>query len=335
MILVTGGTGLVGSHLLYQLAQKNDRLKAVYRSEASLEKVKKVFSYYTDTPWILFEKIEWVQADITDIPSLDASFNEIDSVYHCAALISFDPRDYDRLLKINEEGTSNIVNLCVQHKISKLCYVSSIAAIGKTFGEGKATEENEWTPQLANVYALSKHKAEMEVWRGIQEGVPAVIINPGIIIGPGYWEHGSGVLFKTAAKAHNFYPPGTTSCIGVNDTVGMMIALMNSEITAERYIAVSDNISYRELLSSIQEQIGKPVPEKELKFWQLKLLCRLDWLKSMLTGTERTLTKTRIAALKRPEVYDNSKIKKQLNFKFQPLAESIAFACSKFKEEHA
>lgn len=334
MILVTGGTGLVGSHLLLRLAEKNEHIKATYRKEARLEGVKKVFSYYSEKPWELFEKIQWVKADITDIPALEDSFKRVTHVYHCAALISFDPGYYTKLVKVNIEGTANVVNLCIKFGVQKLCYVSSIAAIGKTVGDKKATEENEWTPQGANVYALTKYEAEMEVWRGSQEGVPTVVVNPGIIIGPGFWESGSGLLFSTAAKGYNFYPPSGSGCISVSDTVNMMLSLMTSPIQGARYIAVSENISYQKLLGVLQEQMGKKAPKKALKFWQLELFWRLDWLVHLLTRKGRSLTKVGVAALRKPEIYDNTKAREQLGFNFEPVKESIVFSCSKFMEEN-
>ena len=193
---------MVGTHLLLHLLQNNTNtaVRAIYRNESNLKQVEQIFSYYTENTSELFNKIEWVLADINDIPALETAFKDVEYVYHSAALISFDPGDYRKLKKINATGTANIVNLCLAFKVKKLCYVSTTGAIGKSAQGHRATEENDWTGQEANVYGLTKHRAEMEVWRGSQEGLPVVIVNPGIIIGPGFWNSGSGKLFATGNK---------------------------------------------------------------------------------------------------------------------------------------
>src|SRR6476620_11680079 len=126
MVLITGATGLVGSHLALHLAENGESVRAIYRSLASLQKAKSLFALYRKES--LFDKIEWVHADIIDIPSLYSAFENIEFVYHCAALVSFDPNDEKALRKTNIEGTANIVNFCLQFNVVKLCHVSSIAA---------------------------------------------------------------------------------------------------------------------------------------------------------------------------------------------------------------
>ena len=235
MILVTGGTGLVGSHLLLHLLHGELKVKATYRNADKLEDVKKIFSYYTADTEELFAKIKWIEADLNDLPSLEDAFKGITQVYHCAALISFDPRDFHELRKINIKGTANVVNLCIAKKVKKLCYVSSIGAIGPSLNGGMSTEENEWQDGVSNVYAMSKHSAELEVWRGSQEGIPVVIVNPGVILGPGFWNSGSGLLFKMASEGPRFYPPGGTGFVTVNDVVKTMVQLMDSDIKNEAF----------------------------------------------------------------------------------------------------
>ena len=193
MILVTGSTGLVGAHLLYKLISNNEKVRAIYRNEGKLNNVKKVFSTYIDDYKNLFENIDWVKADILDIPSLSKAFKGIDYVYHCAAFVSFEPDKYHLLRRTNIEGTANIVNLCISNSIKKLCYVSSIATIGNELNNNPITEDSVWNPEEEHsVYAITKYGAEMEVWRGTQEGVDAIIVNPGVILGVGktqnYWK---------------------------------------------------------------------------------------------------------------------------------------------------
>ena len=184
MILVTGGTGLIGSHLLFKLANENESVKAIYRRKHTIDRVKHVFSYYSEDYNTIFEQIVWVEADLNDIPALQIAFQGITHVYHCAAFVSFEPNKYHQLRKINIEGTANIVNLSIANSIKKICYVSSIAAIGHHADPNQLiSETTEWNPEDDNsVYAITKYGAEMEVWRGTQEGVPAVIVNPGIVL---------------------------------------------------------------------------------------------------------------------------------------------------------
>ena len=211
MILITGGTGLVGSQILLQLLKEGEDVRAAYRKDSNLENVSKIFSYYVNNPKELYNKIEWVEADLLDIPALEIAFKDVKYVYHAAAYISFTPKDYPLLKKINVTGTANIVNLCIANKVTKLAYVSTIGTIGRSLPEQKATEENEWKDAHVNVYALSKFSAEMEVWRGTQEGIDAVIINPGVILGAGIWHPGeqndaapveTGVIVLPEARNH-------------------------------------------------------------------------------------------------------------------------------------
>ncbi len=332
MILVTGGTGLLGSHLLLKLVEAGHSVRAVHRKGSELKRVEKVFGYYRKDATELFNAIEWVVADINDIPALEIAFKNITHVYHAAALISFNPGDYKKLQKINPEGTANIVNLCSTNNVQKLCYASTIGAIGRSIDGSMASEETPWTPLEANVYGLSKHAAEMEVWRGSQEGLPVVIVNPGVIVGPGFWDSGSGTLFTTARKTYGYYPPGGTGFISVHDVVTMMIELMESSIKNERYIAVAENWTYQKILGEITQELGIKPPTRELKFWQLEMGRWLDGLKNLFFKSGRTITKSHIRSLKNRQIFDNRKIKDELGFEFSGLKDEIRFCCERLRE---
>lgn len=334
MILVTGGTGLVGAHLLLHLVKKDVSVRAIHRKNSNLKAVEKVFNYYESAGSDLFKKINWVEADINDVTSLEIAFENVAFVYHVAAFISFDPRDYKQLLKVNAEGTANIVNLCIAFNVKKICYVSTIGTIGKSISNHHATEENEWNNQHVNVYALSKYEAEMEVWRASQEGLSVVMVNPGVILGPGFWESGTGNLFTTANKGYSYYPPGGTGFITVHDVVRMMVELMNSEISNERFIAVSQNLSFKEILTLLSTSLGRKEPKIALKFWQLEIGRVFDFIWSTISGKPRKITKSNIYSLKHRDEYDNSKIKEFLNFEFETLQPTIAFSCQRFLEEN-
>tara|TARA_R110000868_G_scaffold140690_2_gene356621 strand:- start:13124 stop:14131 length:1008 start_codon:yes stop_codon:yes gene_type:complete len=332
MILVTGGTGLVGAHLLLHLLQNGSLVKAIHRKRSNLEEVEKVFGYYSDQAQELFQKISWVEADLNDLPSLEIAFENVTHVYHCAALISFDPNDYELLRTINIEGTKNIVNLCIANGVKKLCYVSTIGAIGRTIDNQEATEETDWNSQQSNVYALTKMDAELEVWRGAQEGIPVVIINPGVILGPGFWHTGTGTLFKTAFKARKYYPPGGTGFITVSDVVNIMAQLMESSINNEKFILVAKHLSYKEILQKITKAFGKPGPSRELKFWELEIFWRLDWLKNIFWKSGRKLTKNSVTSLRKNQMFNSDKIKNQLGYSFEDLDNAIELSCNKFME---
>ena len=273
MILVTGGTGLVGSHLLYKLLQGKAKVRAIYRREKTLETVKRVFSFYSKSPNKLFDSIEWIQADITDIPSLEHALKDIIYVYHCAAFVSFEPDKYYQLRKINIEGTANVVNLCLDQKIKKLCYVSSVAALGNSTNNKKIDEETYWNPEEENsVYGITKYGAEMEVWRGIQEGLQAVIVNPTVIIGPGIWSHGSGYLIKKVYTGMSYYTKGSIGLVDIHDVVNIMTELMSSNISNERFILISENWSYKEFFNYIAKNLNLKSIDKELHPFFLKIL---------------------------------------------------------------
>lgn len=329
MILVTGGTGLVGAHLLLHLLENGaNTVRAIFRDSKNTDKTKALFNLYKKEA--LFEKIEWVSADILDIPALEIAFQEVDYVYHCAALISFDPAEEVNLRKVNIEGTANIVNFCIDKKVKKLCHVSSIAALGDLLtSENKnqtpINEQTEWNPEVAHSdYAISKYGAEMEVWRGLQEGLPVVIVNPGVILGPGFWDQGSGILFQTVKKGISFYTIGSTGYVSVIDVVTIMHRLMNSDCNGEKYILISENYTYKDILVIIADKLDLKKPSIQASLGLLNLALLLDWIKSTLFQTKRKLSKTGVASLISQTVFSNDKIKKELNYSFTNVEDYIA-----------
>ncbi len=327
MILVTGGTGIVGSHLLYKLTSNGEKVRAIYRREKTIARTKHVFSYFSNNPEDLFNLIEWVKADINDIPRLEVAFKDVTHVYHCAAFVSFEPDKYHRLRKINIEGTANIVNLCISYKIKRLCYVSSIAALGHNENPEVLIHENTpWNPEADNsVYAITKYGAEMEVWRGSQEGVDVVVVNPGIILGAGFWNGGSsGNLFKKVNDGMSFYTNGITGYVDVWDVIDPMIALMKSNIINQGFVLVSENLSYKDFLTKTARILNVKAPTKEAKSWLLQIFWRLDWVNHKLTGKRRTLSKQGAKSVVSTSKYDNSKIIETLNYQFKSIDKTIA-----------
>lgn len=327
---------MVGSHLLYKLLKTSNKVRAIYRREHKLALVKKVFSYYSADDESLFEQIEWVEADITDIPALQRAFQDIDYVYHCAAFVSFEPDKYHVLRKINIEGTANVVNLCLSYQVKKLCYVSSIAAIGHQQNPQQLiTEDTNWNQDADNsVYAITKYGAEIEVWRGTQEGIDAVIINPGIIIGPGFWNSGgSSSLIKKIYKGMPYYTHGVTAYVDVDDVVRAMVLLMQSPIKNERFIVISENLSFKEFQQQTALALGVKPASKEATPLILGLGWRLDWLNRLLTGKRRRLSRQMTRSARSITKYDASKIKNALDFKFKPMQVSIEDTCQLFLDD--
>jgi len=317
MILVTGGTGLVGSHLLYQLTKENDKIRAIYRSENKLEKVKQVFASYQENSIILFHKIDWVKADITDIPSLETVFNTaITQVYHCAAIVTFNPKYYQQMRRVNIEGTANIVNFCISNSIEKICHVSSIATLGDSINGKIISEENEWNNTSDNCYAITKHGAEMEVWRASQEGIETIIVNPGVILGSGFYNEGSGKIFSTVYKGFPFFTEGVTGFVGVKDVVLSMIKLMSSTITNERFILVAENCEFKTVLWEIAEALGKKKPSFKIGKFSLECLWRLEKFITSITKKEPLITKSSAKASYQKEYFSSEKLIDAIDYSF-------------------
>lgn len=330
MILVTGGTGLVGSHLLFALLQKGENVTATYRTDESLAKTKHVFAIYGNPK--LFDKILWVQADVTDYFSLKDIFGNINYVYHCAAVVSFDRRVADQMFEINIEGTKNLVNLSLEYKINKFCYVSSVAALGN-YADGRCADEDalwEHNDEVSN-YSVSKYYAENEVWRGAEEGLNVVIVNPATIIGYGNWDESSTAIIKKINDGLKYYTPGSNAFVGVNDVVKAMILLMNSETLNERYILVSENWTFKKLFEEIARGLGKKAPSKEAPKSIANLLRRLDEIRYFLFGAKTVLTKQSVATAYKTQCYSSQKIQTDLQFEFEPMEQVVKETTATFQ----
>lgn len=323
MVLVTGGTGLVGAHLLLHLVENEESVRAIYRNLDAVQKTKNLFSLYKKEA--LFKKIDWIQADIIDVPSLEMAFEKVEYVYHCAALISFDPKDEDTLRKTNIEGTANIVNFCIANGVKKLCFLSSISALGDLKENEKIiTEEAEWNPEKHHSdYAISKYGAEMEIWRSQQEGLETVIVNPGVIIGPGFWEQGSGLLFKKVAKGLSFYTKGTTGFIAVPDVVRMTVELMKNEHSNNRFTLVAENIAFQDLLNTIADSLKVKRPSIHASPFMVTLAYKIDWFLSNVLGQKRKLDRATANASFTKNHYSNEKIKTALQTEFLDIHQYI------------
>lgn len=328
MIFVTGGTGMVGAHLLYDLTQKGESVRALKRPDSSLKKTEKIFSFYTPSPEKLLSQIEWVEGDILDKEGLSELLVGITQIYHCAAIVSFDAAKRDEIIQVNGEGTANLVDLALTLGISKFCHVSSIAAIGLPPDGVEANEEHPWrTSKEHSAYAESKYNAEMEVWRGVLEGLDAVIVNPSVIIGPGDWKTGSSKLFSTIWEGLKFYTSGGTGFVDVKDVATAMQLLMAEENWEsdknQRYILNAENLLYRDCFNLVADNLKVSRPTIRANKTLLTIGYRISAIKKFFTGTPPALTREIAKSASKVSLYDGTKISKALKFTYISIADSI------------
>lgn len=334
MILVTGGTGLVGTHLLMDLMKEETPVRSLYRSEESLNKVKHVFELYNLNWETSLKKIEWVKSDLLDLENLQEAFRGVDYVYHCAAMVSFNKKDKEQLLKVNIEGTANVVNLCLENNVKKLCHVSSTAAIGKSPEDGIRNEECIWQNDgTFSNYSVSKYFSEMEVWRGSEEGLDVVIVNPSVIIGPGDWNASSSNLFLKVWKGLKFFSNGVNAFVDVRDVSRAMVTLMHSEIKSERFLVAGENLSFKKVFSLIAKSLNKPLPNIEVKKWMANLIWRIEAVKSFLFGSDPLITKESADSALSVVNYSSDKLKSKLSFEFTPIEDSVNHSSSLFLKD--
>ena len=322
MILVTGASGLVGSQLVTQLVKAGKKVKALYRS--SIPVIEGA------------EKIEWVRGDILDVVALEEAMIGVQQVYHCAAIVSFNPKNKAALYKTNVEGTANVVNACLNANIQKLVFVSSVAALGRIREDTPINETMNWSEETSNSeYGKTKYFAEMEVWRGIGEGLDAVIVNPVIILGSGDWEKGSSELFKSAYDEFPWYTEGSGGFVDVVDVVKAMILLMESNFSAERFILCADNLTYRDVFTQMANNFGKKPPHRKVTPLLAAIVWRLEAVKAMFTGKDPLLTKETARTAAAKVRFDNKKLKLFFaNFEYTPVPVSLKRICSELQKIH-
>ena len=310
MILVTGATGFLGRNLILSLSEKDDNIIGQFRREIKLDETRNFF--IANNKEEIFNKIIWKKADITNFSEVQSLFDKVDEVYHCAAYVSMASYKSSYLNQVNITGTTYLVDNCIKKKIKKLCFISSIAAIGES-NNGKITEENEWNPEIDKTpYSYSKYGSEMEVWRASQEGVPVIILNPGIIIGNNL---NNSQIQKIIKNKFNFYTTGITGFVTVEDVVNASVALMEKKIKNERFILVSENIPFKDLvnfLSTKNQNYSIRIPKSILY-----LIWFIESILSSLRISKKFLTKALINSLYSKNYYDGNKIYKYLkNFDY-------------------
>ena len=317
MILVTGATGLVGSHLLLKLIEQDILVVALYRSESKKNLTLDFLKKRThSSKW---DEIIWRKGDICNYPSLADAFEGITHLYHCAAFISFAHYKQETLMQVNQEGTANLVNFAIKNKIRKIAYISSIAALGSDANSDSIDETSPWdADQDHTPYAYSKYGAELEVWRATQEGVPAVIVNPGVILGSGVEGNPLALLCNRIDKNSPFYPKGATGYVTVEDVVQVLIELMNSEIINERFILVAENWSYKDIFTKISLLRKRKLPKISIKKSWLKIAWLIEGV-LCLFGKRRFMTKALINSLCDKKKILGKRITHKISFKYSSI----------------
>jgi dihydroflavonol-4-reductase len=324
MVIVTGGTGLVGSHLLCKLSQSETKIFATYQTKSKINRVKQIFQFYHPKQWeSLWTKVEWLKVDINNIPEIEELIQFEDEVYHCAALVSFHHKDFKKLIKINREGTSNMVNVSLAKGIKKMVYVSSTAAI--TGGDISTVDENsKWKKSgKTSAYSISKYSAEKEVWRGIEEGLNAVMVNPCVILGAGNWDESSLTILREVHKGLKFYPTGGNAIVDARDVVNVMHELMKGEIDSQRFLLIGSNQPFKNLFDTIALKMGKKKPSIMAKRNLLNTAKIILSIGAFFRGKRSPITKETVNSACDTVVYSSEKIKKQLDYSFFTLEETI------------
>jgi dihydroflavonol-4-reductase len=314
-ILVTGATGLLGSYLLRQLIKDGfSNISALKRKNSDLSLVASIK-----------DSIHWIDGDVIYIDSLEDALEGIEKVYHCAAMVSYDSRDRNELMRTNVEGTANVVNFCLEKNIKKLVHVSSIAAIGRDKNTQSINENAAWqnSPHLTQ-YAISKYLSEQEVWRGAAEGLEVAIVNPPILLGSGYWDKSSTALFKQIWDGLRFYPLGSTAFVDVRDVARFMVMLMESPVHHERFLVSGGNLSFRDFFNLIAKNLGKKEPTIPVSPFLRGIAWRIEWLKSRWTGKRVLITKESANVSAQNYHFDAAKSLQFFDFQYTPLEKSIA-----------
>ena len=325
MILVTGATGLLGSHLLYELVSEGQNVRAIYRHKFKIQKTEQIFSYYGEEAVKLLDRIEWVKADVSDVNELEQAMDGVTEIYHCAGIVSFNHRDREKIMKTNVEGTANMVNIALEKKISKFCHVSSIASFGKpekgksAIDESVQREEND----RSSVYSQSKYLAELEVWRAIEEGLDAVIINPSTILGSGNWDSGSSALFSRVWRGLSYYTEGVNGFVDVRDVVKAMKMLMARNIFRDQYILVGEHLSFKDLLSAIAINFNLKAPSIKANKILSSLVWRLEQVRCAITRKEPVITRESARIALDKQFYSNKKIREALGLEFRPIQSTL------------
>lgn len=320
---------MLGAHLLLELTRNQLPVRAIRRPASDLTTVRKIFAWYSEDPEKWLSRIEWVEGDLTDPESLFRLMKGADAVIHAAARVSFDPREKEEMIAGNVQTTALLTEVALELGITRFCHVSSIAALGEGEDEIPVTEELTWkNDRRRSAYSESKFQSEMEVWRAVEEGLPAVIVNPSVILGAGNWDKGSPALFKIAHDGMKFYTPGQTGFVSAQDVAAAIVLLIRSdrwdELKGRRYLLSAENLSYRSLFDQMARSVNRPSARFKASRWMVALAWRSSGLLAKFTGHAPALTRDTARSSFRKTLYDGSAITRAIHFQYTPIDETIS-----------
>ena len=332
MILVTGATGILGRVIVLELLKRGKNVRASKRKSSNIDEVRNSFKFYTENSDKFFNKIEWIDLDFNDSESLKNALNGVEEVYHTAAKVSFHPNKKREMYHTNIEGTKQLLYACENSSVKKFCFIGSIAVLDGLNENNVMDEDSNYNPKINHSsYAVSKHFSEMDVWRASAEGLNTIIVNPGIIIGSGNWKNSSGKLFPTFEK-NNYTFSGGSAYVDVRDVAEITIQLMEKNVFGERFITISENLKYANFGKMVREKSGLKI-QKILPNYLLKIGLFLNKILGWLIPPLKMVTKNNIDSITSFNQISNEKIKKELNFEFIPIQESIDFHYKNYIED--
>lgn len=322
-IMVTGATGFIGSYILRVLVEKGYRnVVALKRKSSRMDLVQPVV-----------DQVQWIEADISDVLSLEEIMKDTGAVIHAAAMVSFNRKDQHKIYKINVEGTANLVNCCLEQKVEKFIQVSSIAVFSRRGEKQEINEDTQWDYHLpATDYAVSKYKAEMEVWRAGAEGLPVAIINPSLVLGAGFWESGSASLFIKNYRGIPFYPRGVNGFVDVRDVAEAAVILLERPIVNERFIISGENLSYREITGMMATAFNRRPPSIALNPLLQEIALLGAWFLRNILGRDEVISRGTLRNAQRSFYFDSSKSREMLGMNYRPISETIRETCRLVQE---
>lgn len=325
MIAVTGANGLLGSYIVRLLHERKEPFVALRRNNSDTAHLGDLTQY-----------ILWREADVTDSIALQEALAGVTGIIHTAGMVSFNPRNAAKVFQTNTFGTQNVVNAALASGITRLLHVSSVAALGRQKDQPEADETSKWVESpLNSYYAQSKYNAELEVFRGQEEGLRTVIINPSVILGYSNWDKSSSQLFKYAWQQKPFYMGGVMNFVDARDVARAALQLFDSAIENERFILNAGSVPFKTLFDTLAGNFGKKGPFIKVDKPFLAPLAALESFRTRITGTEPIITRETARLAGTHYYYSAQKIKKALNFEFQSFEATAQWCCERYAELYA